>query len=151
MQKRAKNEVFGDFFKFGWFDVADTTYSDRWKWYSSTNGNQDSLENRSLIIMIGIVSWKRAKNDSFGQWLAPRMAWILHVMIKLNGLNNSAMVLLMLDHSKITKMHIWMIQIAKKEVFGHFLEFGLLDRLDIACFDSTECLTSLTWLTTLTG
>ena len=25
-----------------------------------------------------------------------------------------------------------MIQIAKKEVFGHFLEFGLLDRLDIA-------------------
>ena len=33
---------------------------------------------------------------------------------------------------KITKMHIWMIQRAKKEGFGHFLDFGLLDRLDIA-------------------
>ena len=30
-----------------------------------------------------------------------------------------------------------MIQKAKKEVFGHFLEFGLLDRLDIADCDST--------------
>ena len=31
-----------------------------------------------------------------------------------------------------------MIQRAKIEVFGHFLEFGLLDRLDIAYFDSTK-------------
>ena len=44
-----------------------------------------------------------------------------------------------LDHSKIRKMHFWMIQRAKKEVFGHFLEFGLLDRLDIADCDSTKC------------
>ena len=29
-------------------------------------------------------------------------------------------------------MHFRMIQRAKKEVYGHFLEFGLLDRLDIA-------------------
>ena len=29
-----------------------------------------------------------------------------------------------------------MIQKAKNEVFGHFLEFGLLDRLDIAYCDS---------------
>ena len=28
---------------------------------------------------------------------------------------------------------------AKNEVFGHFLEFGLLDRLDIAYCDSTKC------------
>ena len=28
-----------------------------------------------------------------------------------------------------------MIQIAKKQVFGHFLEFGASDRLDIAYFD----------------
>ena len=33
-----------------------------------------------------------------------------------------------------------MIQSAKNEVFGHFLEFGLLDRLDIAYCDSTKCL-----------
>ena len=43
------------------------------------------------------------------------------------------------DHSKITKIHFWMIQNAKKEVFGHFQEFGLLDRLDIAYCDRTQC------------
>ena len=48
----------------------------------------------------------------------------------------------MKDHSKITKMHFWMIQKVKKEVFGHFLEFGLLDRLDIAYCDSTKCFTT---------
>ena len=32
-----------------------------------------------------------------------------------------------------------MIQKVKKEVFGHFLEFGLLDQLDIAYCDSTKC------------
>ena len=31
-----------------------------------------------------------------------------------------------------------MIQRAKKEVFGHFLDFGLLDRLNIAYFDSAK-------------
>ena len=46
---------------------------------------------------------------------------------------------LMLDHSKVTKMHFWMIQRAKKEVFVHFLEFGLLDRLDILYCDSSKC------------
>ena len=40
---------------------------------------------------------------------------------------------------KNQKRHFWMIQRAKKEVFGHFLEFGLLDRLDIADCDSTKC------------
>ena len=32
-----------------------------------------------------------------------------------------------------------MIQKPKKEVFDHFLEFGLLDRLDIADWGSTKC------------
>ena len=36
-------------------------------------------------------------------------------------------------------MHFWMIQSAKKEVFGHYLEFGLLDWLDIAYNDITIC------------
>ena len=45
----------------------------------------------------------------------------------------------MKDHSKITEMHFWMIQRAKIEVFGHFLDFGLLDRLDTAYCDSTKC------------
>ena len=47
------------------------------------------------------------------------------------------------DHSKITKMHFWMIQSAKKVFFGHFLVFGLLDRLDIAYSDSNRCLPTL--------
>ena len=46
---------------------------------------------------------------------------------------------LMKDHSKIAKMHFWMIQKPKKEVFGHFLEFGLLDRLDIAYCERIKC------------
>ena len=54
----------------------------------------------------------------------------------------------MKDHSKITKMHFWMIQKAKNEVFGHFLEFGLLDRLDIAYFDSTKCFPTFSNVTT---
>ena len=36
-----------------------------------------------------------------------------------------------------------MIQRAKKEVFGHFLKLGLLDRLDITYSDSTKCLPTL--------
>ena len=32
-----------------------------------------------------------------------------------------------------------MIQTAKKEVLGHFQEFGLLNRLDIAYCDRTQC------------
>ena len=44
----------------------------------------------------------------------------------------------MKDHSKITNIHFWMMQRAKNEVFSHFLEFGLLDRLDITYFDSTK-------------
>ena len=45
---------------------------------------------------------------------------------------------IMKDHSNVTKMHFWMIQRAKKEVFGHFRDFGLLDRLDIADCDGTK-------------
>ena len=36
------------------------------------------------------------------------------------------------------KMPFWMIQIAKNKVFGHFLEFGASDRLQIAYFDNTK-------------
>ena len=39
-----------------------------------------------------------------------------------------------------------MVQRAQKEVFGHFLEFGLLDRLDIAYCDSTKCFPTLAML-----
>ena len=71
--------------------------------------------------------------------LVPRIDLILHILIELNGVHELAIVSPMLDHWKTRKMPFWMIQIAKKEVFGHFLEFGLLDRLDIAYCDSTKC------------
>ena len=45
----------------------------------------------------------------------------------------------MLDHSKVTKMHFWMIQSAKKQVFGRFLDLGPFNPLDIAYFDRTIC------------
>ena len=79
---------------------------------------------RFLVIFLSLVCW---------------FDLILHILTILNGLNNLAMIWLMLDHSKIRKKHFWMIQRAKIEVFGHFLEFGLLDRLDIADCDSTKC------------
>ena len=47
---------------------------------------------------------------------------------------------IMKDHSKITNIHFWMIQKAKNEVFGNFLEFGLFDWLDVAYCDSIKCL-----------
>ena len=42
----------------------------------------------------------------------------------------------------MSKMHFWMIQSAKKEVFGHFLDLGLLDWLDIAYYDKTRCVST---------
>ena len=59
-------------------------------------------------------------------------------MIILNDLDKWALISLVSDHSKITKMPFWMIQIAKNEVFGHFLELGASDRLQIAYFDYTK-------------
>ena len=38
----------------------------------------------------------------------------------------------MMGQSKTLKIHFWMIQSAKKQVFGRFLDLGLLDPLDIA-------------------
>ena len=61
----------------------------------------------------------------------------MHISIELNGVHDLAILSLMLDHSKIRKMPFWMIQIAENEVFGRFLEFRTLDRLDIAYFDRT--------------
>ena len=43
------------------------------------------------------------------------------------------------DLSKVTKIYVWMIQRLKNEVFGHFSEFGFLDRLDIAYCDCAKC------------
>ena len=62
----------------------------------------------------------------------------LHIFILLNDVDSWAVISLVLDHSKIWKMPFWMIQIAKNEVFDHFLELGALDRLQIAYYDYTK-------------
>ena len=78
--------------------------------------------------------WVSANFSRFGH----RIDSILHILIELNGAHELAMISLMLDHSKFTKMPFWMIQIAKNEVFGHFLELGASDRLQIAYYDYTK-------------
>ena len=45
----------------------------------------------------------------------------------------------MKDHSKVKEMPLWTIQSVKNEIFGRFLDLGLLDRLDIAYFGRTIC------------
>ena len=62
----------------------------------------------------------------------------MHILIELNCVHDLAIVIVMLDYSKIGKMPFWMIQIAKNEVFGPFLEFGAPEQLDIANFDRTK-------------
>ena len=67
-----------------------------------------------------------------------RIDSVLHILLELNGVYDFDLLSLMLDHSKIRKMPFWMIQIAKNEVFGHFLEFGSWYQLDISYLNSTK-------------
>ena len=87
---------------------------------------------------VGLFEWSIQLSAILSS-LVRQINLILHILITLNGLNNLADIWLMLDHSKVTKMHFWMIQSAKKQVFGRFLDLGLLDRLDIAYFGRTIC------------
>ena len=47
------------------------------------------------------------------------------------------------DHSKMWNLHIWMVKRAKNEGFGHFLDLGLLDRLDIEDCVRNRCFPTL--------
>ena len=67
-----------------------------------------------------------------------RIDLILLILIQLNGVHDLTIISLMLDQSKTSKMPLWMIQIAEHEVFGHFLELGASDRLQIAYYDCTK-------------
>ena len=80
---------------------------------------------------------KRAKNEVFGHYFEfGQLDWLDIAY------NDRAMFStirqyykVMEIHSKVSKKHFWMIQSVKNEVFGHYLEFGLLDWLDIAYDD----------------
>ena len=70
----------------------------------------------------------------------------MHSMIMLNDLDKWDIISPMLDRSKTLKMPFWMIQNPKRG-FDHFLELGLLDRLDIAYYESTICFTTFVSVT----
>ena len=88
-----------------------------------------------------LFEWSKQPKMRF---LAIFLSWVhridfkLHIMNILNDLDKWAVISPILDHSKITKMPFSMIQTAKNEVFGHFLELGVSDRLQIAYYDYTK-------------
>ena len=89
-----------------------------------------------------IFEWSKVSKKRFLAIIRSLVCWIdliLHIVIVLNVFNIRQCYQVMKDYSNITEMHFWMIHRAKNEGFDHFLEFALLDRLDIAYCDSTKC------------
>ena len=89
-----------------------------------------------------IIEWSKMSKMRFLAIFLSLVCWIdliLHFVIVLNVFIIQQCYQVMKDPSNITEMHFWMIIRAKNEGFGHFLEFSLLDRLDIAYCDSTKC------------
>ena len=64
---------------------------------------------------------------------------ILHIVIELNVLHDLETQPGHEGSFKSLKKYYWMIQSAKKWVFDHFHDLGLLDRLDLAYCDSIKC------------
>ena len=88
-----------------------------------------------------LLGWSKEPKMSFLAILlrfVHRIDLKLHILILLNDLDKWSFISSMLDHWKITKIPFWMIQRAKNEVFGHFLELGASDRLQIAYYDCTK-------------
>ena len=93
-----------------------------------------------------IFEWSKVPKKRFLAIIRSLVCWIdliLHFVIVLNVFNIRQCYQVMKDYSNITEMHFWMIHRAKNEGFDHFLEFALLDRLDIAYCDSTKCFPTL--------
>ena len=89
-----------------------------------------------------IFEWSKESKKRFLVVFWSLVCWIdliLHIVIVLNVFNIRQCYQVMKDHSNIMEMHFWMIHRAKNEVFGHFLELALLDRLDIAYCERTKC------------
>ena len=85
-----------------------------------------------------IFEWSKLPKMSFFaifSSLLYRTDLILHILIEVNCVHHSAIVWLMLNHAK---MHFWMIQIAKNNVFGHFLDFLPNHFLSFGRFDSSK-------------
>ena len=137
MIQRAKIEVFGYFLEFGWSDVLHTGYFDCTNNWAIISLMQD----HSKLAKMYFWMIQRAKIEVFGYFLEFGRSDVLHTAY-FDCTNNWAIISLMQDHSKLAKMYFWMIQRAKIEVLGHFLECGLFYRLDIAYCDCTQCFTT---------
>ena len=70
--------------------------------------------------------------------LAPRMAFILHIMIVLNVIQHLPALQGLKGSFNNLKNAFLNDPKSQKEVFGQFLEFRLLGRLDIPYYDSTK-------------
>ena len=108
--------VYDYFLEFGKSDRLYIAYFDcsKWSWRVG-NGVAHFLHLDHSIIML-----RRYRNTCFDQFFAifsslvHRIDFILHISIVLSGVYYLA---IMLDHSKVTKLHFWMIQSAKNKVF----------------------------------
>ena len=85
---------------------------------------------------------KRAKNEVFGHYFDfGQLDWLViayddrAIWFPLVGNTNRSWRII----QKSLKSIFWKIWSAKNEVFGHYLEFGLLDWLDVAYYDRTIC------------
>ena len=99
------------------------------------------MQNHSKITKMQFWMIQRAKKEGFGHHLESGLLdWLdLHILLVLNVYQRSAMLPGHEGSFKDLKNAFLNDPRAKKEVFGHFLEFGWLDRLDIAYSDSTKC------------
>ena len=108
--------VYGHFLEFGKSNRLYIAYFDCSKW-SSRFGNGLAYVSH---LDHSIITLRWYKTTCFDQFLAifsslvHRIDFILHISIVLSGVYYLA---IMLDHSKVTKLHFWMIQSAKNKVF----------------------------------
>ena len=138
MIQGAKKEGFGHFLVFGLFDIA---YCDITKCLPTSGSVTMSWR---IIQRSQKCIFERSKEPkkSFLVIFWTLVCWIdliLHIVIVLNAFQLSATLP---GHEGSFKKHnIAFLNDPKsqKRRFGHFLEFGLLDRLDIAYYDSTKC------------
>ena len=138
-QKMGFSRVFCLFLDFGHSDWPDIAYDGSAKCYSTCgHGYRSYLITYACIMCINCA--KRARNEVFGHFLEFGASDWLD-----NAYFDRTVWFARFDHRishagsfKITKMPFWMIQIAKNEVFSHFLDFNSSDWLDIAYFDLTK-------------
>ena len=99
------------------------------------------MQDHSKLAKMYFWMIQKAKIEVFGHFLEFGWSDVLHTAY-LDCTNNWAIILLMQDHSNLANMYFWMIQRAKIEVLGHFLECGLFYRLDSVYCDCTQCFTT---------